>query len=298
MLMTGAGEGGSFTDEQQLPNVAFERIDEHPDIPYPYLHFKVAEGQWERTYHYESTDGDCIGDGEASTSLGKASEFIFGNDLFILYGAISGSSVNRYSGSANADQPVVAKFRCPDGAPESSPPSLPWFYADVLSQINEKIFTVEKGGILQGSDDLLESAGNATMLYEWRFEPLFESSSSGAADSSSGQDDQPSTPGDGSSGAPLEPKDAGIVDVPPYPNVESSQQNAGMFMFTTSDANEKVVEFYVTALTDQGWKLKTDPVETVNNLTQLVFSKDTKMTSILITESDGLLMVVIYQASQ
>jgi hypothetical protein len=298
MLMTGAGEGGSFSDDQQLPSVAFERTEEHPNIPYPYLHFKVAEGEWQRTYHYESTDGDCIGDGETSTSLGKASKFTFGNDLYILYGAISGKSVNRYSGSADAAQPVVPHFTCPDGATDSSILSLPWFYTDVLSQINEEIFTVAKGGALRGSGDLLETVNNATMLYKWNFEPLFESSSSGTSDTGTTPSDQPSTSGNGSSGAPAEPKDAGIVDVPPYPNVETSQQNAGMFMMTTSDARDNVVEFYVKALTDQNWKLLTDPVETINDLTQILFSKGSKMTSIMITESEGFLMVVIYQANQ
>lgn len=296
MFMTGAGEGGTFTDDQQLPNVAFERTDSHPNIPYPILHFKVVEGTWDRTYNYKGTDNGCQGRGEAQTTLTASSPYTFGNDLFILYGAQKGDSLNRYSGSANTDRTVEASFQCPDGSTTSSIQPFPWFYADVLSQILEKKYIVPSGGVLEGSDDLLTEAGNATMLYEWRFEPLFESGSEGSSSNSSG-DSGTNAPG-GSSGAPGSPGSASIGDVPPYPNVESAQMNGGVLMIITSDSQPKVVQFYVDALTSQGWKLETDPNLSINNITQLAFTKSTKMTSIMISAIDDKTMVVINQASQ
>lgn len=299
LLFTGAGEGGSFTDEQSIPNVAFERTDVHPNIPYPILHFKVAEGNVDRTYNYQGTDNGCTGSGNSNDPLGAAPAAMFGNDLFILSGAVTGDSVNRYSGQANANQSIEATFTCPDGTTTQSILSQPWFYIDMLSQVPERKYIVSSGGVLEGSDDMLQGVNSAAMSYEWHFEPLAETGSEGSsASGSSGSGSSGSGGAGGSSGSPGSPSTATIGDVPPYPNADTAQVTGGMLMITTPDTRENVVKFYIDALTSQGWKLMTDPNTSSNNMTQLVFSKDSKLTTIMVSSTDAKTMVVINQTGK
>ena len=144
MLFSGSGEGGTVTDEQSIPNVAFERTETHPDIPYPFLHFKLVEGQLNRTYNYLSSDGSCRADGESHENLAGASPFTFGNDLYIMYGAISGPSLRRYGGQAAINQPITVNAQCPDASGSAPALPFPWFYTDVLSRSWKKCIAYRK----------------------------------------------------------------------------------------------------------------------------------------------------------
>ena len=63
MKFTGHGDAGEFTDDQVIPKVVFERTEEHPNIPYPILHFKVKEGTLNRSYEILSYKNGCSGSG-------------------------------------------------------------------------------------------------------------------------------------------------------------------------------------------------------------------------------------------
>ena len=300
MLFTGEGEGGSFIDEQQLPNVVFERTDVHPNIPYPYLHFAIAEGQLDRTYDYQGED--CTGNGESHNPLSPCSMNNYGNDLYILYGAQSGPSIRRYSGEANANQPMTVDFQCKDGPGSSPNPSMVWFYADMLSQILNKVYTVGDDGKLEGSDNLLQSADNSQMQFTWHFESLYESgssegSASSAGSSTAGQAGSSSSNGSGS-GAPQSPADAGFPDVPDYPNVESSSlmSGSGMLSLFTPDSEAVVIDYYRGQLTTQGWQEA--PNQSTPEMTMLMFAKGTKMITLMIAPMDNGTQIIIYEAGK
>jgi hypothetical protein len=302
LRFTGTGEGGSFIDEQTLPNVTFERTDAHPNIPYPYLHFKVAEGQLDRTYNYQGED--CTGNGDTHNALSPGSSDNFGNDLYILYGAVNGSSVRRYSGEANANQSMTVNFQCKNGSNSSPNPTMPWFYVDMLSRELEKVYTVQTGGTLDGADDLLQSTDNSTMKFKWHFETLPESgssegSTSGSSASDGGTGGQSSSSGSDSS-VPQSPASAGFPDVPNYPNVESSaiQSGSGMLALITSDSQEDVAKFYREQLTAQGWTDTSNPANSTGDVIMLMFAKDTKMITLMIAPLDEKTQIMIYEAGQ
>lgn len=301
LTFTGAGDAGGFTDEQQLPNVAFERTEEHPNIPYPFLHFKIAEGQVNRTYDYQGED--CTGSGESSDALSPAPQYGFGNDLYILYGAVSGNSVRRYAGQANADKNVTVNFTCKDGSTSQGVPSQPWFYVDVLSQIPaDKVFSVATGGTLDGSGDLLQDTDNATMQFEWHFVTLAEPAGAGGDQANTGSTDAPAggTSSSSGGGAPQSPSDAGFPDVPDYPNVESSSlvSGSGMFIMITPDSKDDVVAFYRDQLTAQGWTDVSNPGSSTEEMLILMFIKGTKAINLMIASQDDKTQVMIYEAGQ
>jgi len=294
---TGAGEGGRYIDEQTVPYAAFERTDAHPDIPYPFLHFKVVEGQWDRSYDYKSTDGDCVGNGTTSANLADRSS----SDLFIIYGVVDGSSYRRYSGNANTNQDIMVDFHC-DEETSGSIFAQAWFYADVLGEFLEKEYTVPTGGVLEGRDDLTGGLSNAEMLYTWHFEPLFESGGSSSSESGSqGGDtssDSSSSSGSGTSsgsdsGEASEP-DPSISGVPDYPNIESVlPSTSGIVMMTTTDTTEEVAAFYKDQLTSEGWMEIPLPGESSGDVIQLVFSNGTNMLTIMITTVDDKTSIMI-----
>jgi hypothetical protein len=297
MQSTGSGEGGSYTDQQTIANVAFERTESHPNIPYPYLHFSVVDGQMERAYQYQSTDGECSGSGEAHTALSQPGSSGYANDLFVLYGATSGPSAFRYSGEANANQSLQVDFQCPDGASQSAIPSLPWFYVDVLSQILPKVYTFGEDGILEGSDDLLQSVDAADMQYQWHFESLYQTASSGASqpDINAPTSVPHDSSSSGSASSTQSPSSTSLGDVPEYPHAESSQIEpvSGMLILTTQDSKETVAEFYRDQFTALGWQDGSTPAGTTEDMITLMFAKDSKMVTIMISSSDGVTQIVI-----
>jgi hypothetical protein len=299
--LSGFGENGSIVDDQILPNIAFERTDAHPNIPYPILRFKVAEGQWNRSYTVQSEDG-CYGSATLENSLGGASPFSIGNELYILYGAVEGSSARRYSGQANADQPITVHVACPDNSGDTLIVSQPWMYIDVLSQFLEKKYLAPKGGVLNGTGDLLHEASNAIMKFDWHFEPLAElggggssQSSLGSSSSSSGSSSSSSSGSGG--GSPQSPAEAGFPDVPDYPNGDymSLQTGSGMLLMTTPDSLDEVVTFYRRELVAQGWLDVSSPSTSSGEVVMLMFVKDQKMITIMINTVEGKRQVMINQ---
>ena len=147
---------------------------------------------------------------------------------------------------------------------------------------------------MQGTGDLLEDLTNASMVYTWNFKPLSEASGSDGSSlddsGSSGQNN--GTGGDGS--VPQSPGTDYPSDIPRYPNIETSRQpQAGMVVFTTSDAREKVAEFFKNAFTQLGWTDISPPIDPSADVIQLVFSKGTGMTMVMISDADGKTIVSI-----
>ena len=296
----GSGEGGAYTDQQTIPNVVFERTDASPDIPYPYLHFKVVEGQWNRTYDYKSTDGKCIGNGQANANLSAQTS----SDLFILYGAINGPSARRYSGSANANQPIQVAFKCPDGSPVSPVPAQPWFYADVLSQVLPKVYTIPTGGILDGKDDLLGEVNGVKMAYQWHFEPQSEPAGAQGSKPPSSESTSPPPSGQanlpgGNNTVPPGQGNASLPGIPDYPHIQFSQQPApGTLMIITDDTREDVEQFYTDQLTRLGWTRSPDQGNAGGATTGLEFTKDQSKISLVINGTDGQITFMISMQTQ
>ncbi len=295
---TGKGEGGEYTDEQTIPNVAFERTDVHPNIPYPFLRFKVAEGEWQRTYNYTGYENGCTGSGQTQTSLANST-----GDLFILYGAVDGESDRRYMGEANANKSVTVNFKCPDGSPSSGVPSQPWFFTDVLAQLLEKKYIIPNGGKLEGSDDMLSEVDNARMVYKWNLETLAEPAGGGGSDSSSTGSEPPAgqgSPGGGGGGDSQEPATPSLPGVPDYPNVEFAQQpTMGTLMIMTTDSADQVATFYRDALIAQGWTDMGGKGAAAGPVMVLAFSKGSSMISITInSQGSGQTMFMISTVTQ
>jgi hypothetical protein len=282
MHSTGEGDGGAFVDDQVIPNVAFERTEIHPDIPYPFLHFKVAEGQLDRTYDYASSDGDCVGSGEASITLSPASNYAFGNDL------------RRYAGTANTNQPITVNFDCPDGSGPQPIIPMSWFYVDVLSQINDQVYSLSDSGDMKGTGDLLEGVTNAQMLFKWNLLPLFESGSGGNSEPPPTLPAQNPSPGSSGGGSESTPN-ASLPEVPTYPNSETTQLvTTGQLFITTSDSVDKVSEFYKREFVNLGWTDGSDPRSTTATpYTMLVFIKDPMVATLMISNTDEKTMIMI-----
>lgn len=305
LTFNGQGEVGKFTDAQNLPIVAFERANTHSDITYPYLHFTIAEGQDNRTYNY--TGDDCTGQGQASGALTPGSTNNYGNDLYILYGALSGPSFKRYSGQASTSQMLNVTFNCPEGTRTIPNNTYPWFAVDLLSQVlndgKGKVYTVEKDGSLKGSDDLIQDAENATMQYIWNLQPVIESAASSGGDSgssSSGSGEDNSSPPGSSGDTPQAPASSIYPDVPDYPNTESSNvvSGSGMIILVTTDSQEDVTKFYHDQLTAAGWMEYINPGGSSDEMVMINYYKDTKVITLMIGESDGKTQIMYYEAGQ
>jgi len=298
MYFEGEGDVGFFTDEQIIPNVVFERTDEHPNIPYPIIRFKIKEGSLDRTYHIQSED--CSGDGTLSSAL-SGSLYSFGNEFSILYGAISGPSLNRYSGEANTNEPLTVKFQGCNGAPPQPVQPQNWFAVDILSELDEKVFTVGDDGSLKGTGNILKGLNNATMEYTWNLVSLMESPGSNSSAF------EPAVPGDSSGSgsgasagsgsteaAPTEaPPKAGLPGVPDYPNTESSKLQSGMLSILTSDSMEVAAKFYREKLASEGWTDITNPKLSTSEMLLLMFAKEPVIITIMIAPLDDKTQIVI-----
>ena len=293
MKFKGQGEVGFFTDDQIIPNVAFERTDAHPNIPYPILRFKIKEGTLNRAYYVQSED--CSGKGNSSHSL-SSSIYAFGNELYILTGAIDGKSKDRYAGQANTNEPVTVTFTGCNGAPPAQIPPQYWFAADILSETLEKVYTVATDGSIRGSDNLIQGADNSSMDFTWNLVPLQESP---GTNSRAKENTVPPNPGGGSSGgssgAGTENQGKGsLPGVPDYPNAEMSQlNNVGLLIVSTSDTPDQVAQWYTDQLTNEGWTLGHSSKGNGNDPMMLIFTKETSMIQIVISNIDGMTSVMI-----
>lgn len=301
--MNGEGTGGLFTDEHMIPNVVFERTEAHPNIPYPILHFKVVEGQFNRTYNYSSKKDACTGLGEQSLSLSGASTPFgtFGNDLYILAGAVNGASVRRYSGDAMVAEELTVNFTgCEQSASAKLQPYF-WFGVDLLSQQLKKSYIVPKGGELKGNDSLFND-DQATLTYAWNLVPLMETAGSSQAEGESQvvippiQNLIPSSPGSATSPAPTPI----FSVVPPYPNAISTQvSSTGMVIILTEDPTDEIAAFYSDAMVNQGWTAAPPQGGTADNPSILLtFFKDQTLITIMIAPGeDGPSSITIFKAS-
>lgn len=174
VVMTGEGDDGSMVDQQQVPSAAFERSQNHENYAYPFLNFKLAEGEWQRTYQLTALDGSCTGSGSASGPLPPAVGDEYADEIVVLYGALEGPSRMRYTAEASPKQPVNVTFQCPENTLRQPEQEWPWIYLDMLSMTLDKIYTVGSGGTLAGTDDFLWDVDGASMIYTWQFEPLAE----------------------------------------------------------------------------------------------------------------------------
>ncbi|MEN6571040.1 MAG: hypothetical protein ABFD24_04275 [Anaerolineaceae bacterium] len=297
MDFTGQGEAGDFTDTQTIPNVVFERTDEHPNIPYPILHFKVKEGTLNRSYGIQSYESGCSGSGTSNPML-TSSPYAFGNDLYILYGAESGKSKSRYSGEANTGVPVVVNFTGCNGAPPGSVPPQNWFSPDILSEILEKVYTVASDGSIKGADNLLKDVQNAIMKFTWNLVALQESP---GTNSTAFEATVPPNPGNGSSGSAgssgsteSSGKDS-LPGVPDYPNAEISKiVTGGMLIVSTKDTPDQVVQWYTDELAKQGWSLENKSGGTGEDPVNMIFKKGNSILQIIINASEGTTSVMIH----
>lgn len=174
VAMIGEGDDGLLNDTQNVPRVVFERMETHDTYAYPFMRFKLAEGEWERTYQLNVVEGDCVGNGEASGPLIPQSYEDYGDELMILYGAFTGPSILRYTGEGNPPLPIEVTFICPENEPTQPEPYFPWLFIDALTEVLGQTYTVGEGGVLEGSGNFLEGVEGATMIYTWNFVPLIE----------------------------------------------------------------------------------------------------------------------------
>jgi len=235
--------------------------------------------------NYES---GCSGSGTSDPAL-SSSPYSFGNDLYILYGAESGSSANRYSGEANTGVPVTVNFTGCNGAPPGSVPPQNWFSPDILSEILKKIYTVASDGSVKGADDLLQTVENATMKFKWNLVPLQESPGTNtSASESTVPASTSSASGDSSGSSSTEsPAKGSLPGIPEYPNSDLSQLNsAGMLQVTTKDSIDKVVQWYTDELAKLGWTLGIKQTLEESGGVSLMFTKDSSFMQIIVN-SDG-----------
>ena len=260
MILTEKGESGTWVDEQIVQDVVFERTDEHPNIPYPILTFNVKGGQWNRTTTYNGVK--CTGSGAGNTDLAGSTTTGYTNHLYLLYGAVSGPSMTRYTGSADTGKSINTTVICPDQSGTGGVQSFPWFGVDWLSAMNHKVFKWAEDGSLQGMGDLIENASNAWMTFRWNLTPQKESAKAG--------EEPKSTPvvkatgsssGGGSKATPQPTKVPSLPNVPNYPNAENVTQVNDSLIASTTDTLPIVVEFYKSEMIKLGWTDVSTPTE-------------------------------------
>ena len=163
--MTSQGSGGTLRDVQSATGLVFERIDAHPDIPYPFQTLHVQAGEWFREY---TLRGDCTMDGRAEKTLGGGA-----NSLWTITGATSGPSIGRYLGFAQAEQDITVKTVCPDGTFTSTLPDWPYFdISGMLTRLG-KVFHAAPGGVMKESGTYSQGGG-FQWAYDWTLTPQRE----------------------------------------------------------------------------------------------------------------------------
>ena len=299
MIFTATGENGTLVDEQVVQDVIFERTDKHPNIPYPILTFNVKDGQWTRTTTYNGKE--CKGNGQNKASLFGTSITGYSNHLYLLYGATSGRSVTRYSGSGDISKSINATFVCPENTGVGTIQSLPWFGVDLLSVMNNLVFRWANDGSLQGSGDLLQDANNGSMKFRWDLSPQKETVKS--AESSiatlAAQATQ-SAGGGGSKSTPQPTAVPSLPGVPNYPNASDVALINGMLIASTSDTLQVVVDFYKSEMVNQGWTDVSTPPSGAGseNSVMLMFMKGSAVATLQLAGDDEGTQIVISEFSQ
>jgi len=168
----GQGTNGTFDNTQEVRDLVFERMpnEAHPNIPYPYLSFRVIEGQYRHEYTVESEDG-CYGHAVDSAALGPTQTL---NHLWTLPGVISGASQGRYLGYADAMRLMSVTVACPGGAGSYEVYPTNWFGPSVLGQVLGKAYTAGALGELKGSDKYPVENENAEISFTWDLAPQRE----------------------------------------------------------------------------------------------------------------------------
>jgi len=155
----------SIEDLQEVSNVVWQRTASFPDIQYPYIAFRTASGDWSRTY---TMSGMCSGQATDSASLSEGDA----NFLYLLYG-LQGGTNRSYTGEGNLARITPFTANCTDSDPlVVDPPSLWWFVVDNLTLANERAYTADASGVLDGKGE--HYAGEDRPLLTWHFEPQRE----------------------------------------------------------------------------------------------------------------------------
>ena len=155
----------SIEDLQEVSNVVWERTAAYPDIPYPYIAFRTASGDWRRTY---TVSGMCSGHASDSASLVEADS----NYLYQLYG-LEGGTNRAYAGEGNLARITRVAVDCGEyGSYVDYPPSLWWFAVDHLTLVNEHTYVADAAGVLHGSGQF--DPGDDLPLLTWHFAPQRE----------------------------------------------------------------------------------------------------------------------------
>jgi hypothetical protein len=152
-------------DVQQANDVVFERADAHPDVPYPYLTFRVSSGRWQRDLTISGNG--CYGHETDDAVLGGSGGL---DALWTITGAIQGPSVRRYLGYANVDQVMNLTVTCPDGSITTPYPSQPWFQPSMLGGMLGKTYQVAPDGSVTG-DERFGLGAASEWRYTWNFKP-------------------------------------------------------------------------------------------------------------------------------
>ena len=170
-VMTDQGPSRNLQDQQQVPSVAFERTEAHPNIPYPVIGFSIVTGQWQRTYDENDSGAHCTAHATDSAPLNATTG---GGSLAVLAGASSGPSRRAYSGGGAVTRMLSVLYVCPDSSVWLSLPAWPWFPLVNLSFMKGKPFIAKAGGLLDDSGDLVPPGFNGTNHFVWHLVPLRE----------------------------------------------------------------------------------------------------------------------------
>jgi hypothetical protein len=298
MILTATGDGGTLVDEQVVQDVVFERTDEHPNIPYPILTMNVKGGQWSRTTTYNGKK--CTESGAGKTNLAGSATTGYTNHLYLLYGAVSGPSMTRYSGSADTSKSINATVICPGQSGTGTLQSFAWFGVDLLSVMNHLVFKWAEDGSLQGTGDVLENADNATMEFRWDLAPQKETARAGDKPESAPATAAAGSSSSGGSKATAQPtKMPSLPNVPNYTNADNVTLVNETLIASTSDTMQIVSDFYKSEMVKLGWAdVSTPPVSSGENSLTLMFMLNGSVAMIQLNGDEQGTQIVISEFTQ
>lgn len=298
MILTATGDGGTWIDEQVVQDVIFKRTEEHPNIPYPILTMNVKGGQWSRTTTYNGKK--CNESGAGNTNLAGSMTTGYTNHLYLLYGAVSGPSMTRYSGSADTGKSINATVICPGQSGTGKLQSFQWFGVDLLSVMNPMVYKWAVDGSLQGTGDVLENASNVTMKFQWDLAPQKESAKAGDEPKSDPAAEGSGSSSSGGSSATAQPtKVPSLPNIPNYPAADNYTQVNNSLITSTSDTLPIVVEFYKSEMIKLGWTdVSTPPVAGSENSVTLMFMLNTSVAMIQLNGDEKGTQIVIGEFTQ
>jgi hypothetical protein len=158
--LSATGGGNSFADSQWVDNLVFERVDAHPNIPYPFQTLYVQGGLWHRAI---TMMGECTANFRADKTVGGVLNW--DKSLWTITGATSGPSVRRYLGYATANQNADVYVSCPDGSGIRTFPDEPYFDLSGKLTAFGKVFNVAVGGAMNETVTIIDADGG-----KWEFE--------------------------------------------------------------------------------------------------------------------------------